>query len=139
MTEKVEVFLQQSVFLSFFIHCLLRLSLSHCHALLLSFFPLPTLLCPLFSTGALAPLSLYPMPLSLPLLSPCLSLAPSLLSLSAVQHSDYHSSHRVRPDSQILLSTLLHHLLLVGAVERERLRQRKERRGRKEGGTVRLQ
>lgn len=47
-----------------------------------------------------------------------------------MQHSDYHSSHRVRPDSQILLSTILHHLLLEGEKERERETEREERVGR---------
>lgn len=83
-----------------------------------------------------APLCLLPhlpppyIPLFLPLLPVSHSLTPSLpsLSLSAVHHGDYHSTHRVRPDSQILLSTILHHLLLVGATEGEKLRQRQKRR-----------
>lgn len=110
-------------------------SLSRSLALCVSTPPPPrTLICPLISTAALAPLFLYlipPIPPSSPFL--LLSLSPSLLFLSAVQHSDYHSSHRVRPDSQILLSTLLHHLLLEGAMESERLRQREEEKGRGEG------
>lgn len=69
------------------------------------------------------PFPSIPCPRFLPLLPACLSLAPSLLSFAAVQHSDYHSTHRVRPDSQILLSTLLHHLLLEGATERESERE----------------
>lgn len=74
--------------------------------------------------AALAPLSLFTScPLFIhPSLPPVLPSSPSL-ALSAVQHSDYHSSHRVRPDSQILLSSLLHHLLLEGAAP-----------GRKEAG-----
>ena len=97
---------------------------------------LPALFCLLyfFFTAALAPLSLYLMP-PFPPSPPSLSLPCSLssFSLSAVQHSDYHSSHRVRPDSQILLSTILHHLLLGGAMERERERDR-QRKERREGG-----
>lgn len=149
--EKMYILITQwSVFISFF------LSILFIYIFLFSFFPVPlsfsvlfvtlpcptmltpplpdthphTLFCPHSSIAALASHSIYPMPLSLSLLSPSLSLTSSLLSFSAVQHSDYHSSHRVRPDSQILLSTLLHHLLLEGAMERERLRQKKEKAGK---------
>lgn len=80
--------------------------------------------CPCISTAALAPPPLHaPFPPSSPRLS--LPHPLSSFSLSAVQHGDYHSTHRVRPDSQILLSTILHHLLLVGAMEGEKLRQGK--------------
>lgn len=109
-------FLPLSFFVSFFLpfsshvslSSLLRSSSSHPHPRLI--------LPPSFLLPHLPPSPSISCPLSLP---PRLSLAPSLLSLSAVQHSDYHSSHRVRPDSQILLSTLLHHLLLEGGTERE--------------------
>lgn len=113
-----------SFFLSFFFSLFLlgrrttvHLSYSSCRPLLIFFS------CPFISTAALAPPYMPPF---LPLLPVSHSLTPlSSFSLSAVQHGDYHSTHRVRPDSQILLSTILHHLLLVGAMEGEKLRQRK--------------
>lgn len=107
-------------------------SLSRSLALCVSTPPTHFNLPPHFYCRTCPPFSLPHTP-SPSLFSLSLSLSPSLLFLSAVQHSDYHSSHRVRPDSQILLSTLLHHLLLEGAMESERLRQRKEEKGRGEG------
>lgn len=105
-----------SFFLTFFLCLLPSLSLSH-SPLLPS-----TLFCPLFSTAAFAPLfSLYLMPPLLPLpVSPSLPLFFLSLQCSTVIIIPLTESG---PDSQILLSTLLHHLLLEGASERERLRQ----------------
>lgn len=93
--------------------------------------PRACFICPLVSVALSPPFPSIPCPRFLPLLPACLSLAPSLLSFAAVQHSDYHSTHRVRPDSQILLSTLLHHLLLEGATERES--EREEDGGKEQG------
>lgn len=114
--KKREVYVDFSVFLSSLRRVRQFIPLSPSLPLLVFFLPL-------YCYCRTCPPSFHaPFPPS----SRCLSLPhPSLPSLSLQCSSDYHSTHRVRPDSQILLSTILHHLLLVGATEGGKLRQSK--------------